>query len=77
MPWWWLIQLVIAIALAVISYALAPKPKKQKPPASQDQEDPTSEAGRPIPVVFGTMNVTGVNVLYFADKGKREYLVKA
>lgn len=76
MPFWWLIQLVVAVALAVISYALAPKPKKQKPPATRDLDDPTAEAGRPIPVVFGTINVKSGNILYFTDKGKREYEVR-
>jgi len=77
MPWWWLIQLVVAVALAVIAYALAPKPKKQKPPATKDLDNPTADAGRPIPVVFGSINVTGPNVLWYGDKGKREYEVKA
>ena len=76
MPFWFLIQLVVAVALAVIAYALAPKPKKQKPPATRDLDDPTSEAGRPIPVVFGTINVKGNNILFFTDKGKVEYEVR-
>ena len=75
MPWWWVIQLVVAVALAVISYALAPKPKKQQPPATKDLDDPTADAGRPIPVVFGSIYVTGPNVIWFGDKGKREYEV--
>lgn len=76
MPFWFLVQLVVAVALAVIAYALAPKPKKQKPAATRDLDDPTAEAGRPIPVVFGTINVKGSNILYFSDKGKREYEVR-
>lgn len=77
MPWWWLIQLVVAVALAVIAYALAPKPKREKPPETKDLENPTADAGRPIPVVFGSVTVTGPNVLWYGDKGKREYKVKA
>ena len=77
MPWWWLIQLVVAVALAVIAYALTPKPKKGKPAATKDLDNPTAEAGRPIPVVFGSINVKGVNVLWYGDKGKKEYEVKA
>jgi len=77
MPWWWLIQLVVAVALAVIAYALAPKPKKVKPAATKDLDNPTADAGRPIPVVFGSINVSGVNVLWFGDKHKREYEVNA
>ena len=69
MAWFvpYLIQIVIAIAVAVIAYALMPKPKQQKPPAAQDFEAPTADAGRPVPVVFGTVKVTGVNILYYGD----------
>lgn len=77
MGWWVVVQLVVAVALAVVSYALTPKPKKQKPPATQDMDEPTAEAGRPIPVVFGTVNITSPNVLYYTDKNKRSYEVKA
>lgn len=77
MALWFLIQLVVAVALLIFSYVLAPKPKKQKPPASRDADNPTSESGRAIPVVFGTLIVTGPNVLYFTDKAKYDYQVYA
>lgn len=72
-----LVQLVIAIALALISYMLMPKPKQPKPPAAQDMDAPTAEAGRPVPVVFGQMTVKGLNVLGYMDKSVREYEVRA
>ena len=72
-----LVTLLISLALNVISYLLTPKPKQAKPPAAADLEDPTAEAGRPIPVVFGTMTVTGLNVLWFGEKRVREYYIKA
>lgn len=68
-----LIQLVIAIAVAVIAYALMPKPKAAKPPAAQDFESPTADAGRPVPVVFGTVTVKGMNILYYGDVQTVEY----
>lgn len=68
-----LIQLVIAIAVAVIAYALTPKPKTAKPPAAQDFQAPTADAGRPVPVVFGTLTVKGVNILYYGDVQTVEY----
>ncbi len=77
MAWWVLIQIVVAVALAVISYALTPKPKQQKPAASQDLDSPTAQAGRPIPVVFGTISVKGSNIVFFTDKNKNDYKVKA
>jgi predicted phage tail protein len=63
-----LVQLAIAVALQLVSLLLAPKPKKQKPPEAADFEAPTAEAGRPIPVVFGTMTVKGTNYLWYGEK---------
>ncbi len=77
MPFWVLIQIAIAVAFLVLSVALAPKAKKQKPSATRDLENPTSEAGRPIPVVFGTLTVKGVNSLWTGERGKRQREVKA
>lgn len=56
---------------------LTPKPKKTKPDATKDLEDPTAEAGRPIPVVFGTITVKGLNVVWFGDKRSHTYKKKA
>lgn len=55
---------------------LTPKPKTPKPEAVKDLEDPTAEAGRPIPVVFGTITVKGLNVIWFGNKALRTYKVK-
>jgi hypothetical protein len=63
-----LILLLIQVVVASLSYLLAPKPQKQKPAAAQDWQNPTAEAGRPIPVIFGTIKVTGSNVLWYGDK---------
>lgn len=71
------VALGISLAISIISYLIMPKPKAPKPEAAKDLEDPTAEAGRPIPVVFGTMTVKGLNVLWFGDKSKRTYKVKA
>jgi hypothetical protein len=60
--------LLIGLLLQVIGYLIMPKPKGPKPPEAQDLEDPTAEAGRPIPTVFGTITVKGLNVLWFGDK---------
>lgn len=63
-----IINLFISLALSVIAYALMPKPKIQKSEATRDFDSPTSEAGRPIPVVFGEITVTGVNYIATAEK---------
>lgn len=66
----WFLPLLLAIVFNVIAYLLTPKPKKAKPEAAKDMENPTADAGRPIPVVFGTVTVKGLNVLWFGDKRK-------
>ena len=62
-----LVQLAILVVSAYVSAALAPKPPKPKPAALTDFEVPTAEEGRPIPVVFGTVWVTGPNVIGYGD----------
>lgn len=71
------VQLAIALAMMVIGYLIMPKPKTPKPEAAKDMEDPTAEAGRPIPVIFGTVMVKGPNVLWFGDKSIKTYKVNA
>lgn len=73
----WFIALAIGIALTVIAYMIMPKPKAPKPPEAKDMESPTAEAGRPLPVVFGSLTVKGLNCLWFGEKSKREYEVNA
>ena len=62
---------VFQLALLVVSYfisaALAPKPPQPKSAALEDFDIPLAEQGRPIPVVFGTMLITGPNVLWYGD----------
>lgn len=66
-----LTQLLIGILLNVIGYLLMPKPPGPKPPSLDDFKDPTAEAGRPIPVVFGSVTVEGPNNIWFGDKAIR------
>jgi hypothetical protein len=75
MAWW--ISLLIGLALSVVSYLLAPKPKKQQPPAAAPMDDPTAEAGRPIPVLFGTHIFKDPNILWFGDKISQNHEIKA
>lgn len=71
----------IAIGVAVAAVALAilfmPKPKTPKPPEATDLENPVAEAGKPIPVIFGTVLVKGLNVLWYGDKHTYSKKVKA
>ncbi|WP_242137002.1 hypothetical protein [Sphingomonas sp. TREG-RG-20F-R18-01] len=72
-----LIPILISIALSVISYLITPKPKAPKPEAAKDMDNPTSEAGREMPVIFGSMTMKGLNVLDFSEKNIRSYEVKS
>lgn len=72
-----LVQLIIGVGLQIVGYLLMGKPKAMKPDAVQDLESPTAEGGRPIPVVFGEMEITGLNILYYCDKESRTYEVKS
>ena len=63
-----LINLLIGLALQVIGFLLMPKPATQKPDEVRDMDDPTAEGGRPIPVVFGEVEVHAVNIVWFGDK---------
>lgn len=73
----WFIYLLVAIAFQVVAFLLRPKPKKQKPPQVQDLDNPVAERGKAIPVVFGTVIVKGLNVLWYGDKLKRSYKITA
>lgn len=48
---WWVVQLIIAVISAVISYAMRPK---VEPPKPTEADTPTTEDGRAIPEVHGT-----------------------
>lgn len=69
MVWNFVVQLVIAVVMAAIQYALTPKPKNTAPTAAglDDFDAPTAEEGREIPVVFGTVLLRGPNVVWYGD----------
>ena len=66
----WFVQLLIGLALNIIAYLIMPKPKAPQPPEVQDLNDPTAEAGRPVPVLFGTMTIKGLNILWSGEKSR-------
>lgn len=67
----WFVQLLVGFALNVIAYLLLPKTPVQKP-SLDDFKSPTASAGRPRPVVQGTVTVKGLNVIYSGDKSMEE-----
>lgn len=71
MPIPWLVWLAISIVVQVIGYLLMPKPKEPKPPSLEDFQFPTSTSGRSRPVVFGSIEVRGGNLLSAHDKQRK------
>lgn len=57
----------VVTGFSLIYRALAPKQPTPKPASISDFDVPTAEQGRPIPVVFGTVTVTGANVIWYGN----------
>lgn len=64
----WLNLFVFAISI-VLSIVLRPKAPEPARPALEDLSVPKAEAGDPIPVPFGTVMITGPNVVWYGDPG--------
>ena len=64
----WAVQIIIAVVMAVLAYALSPKPKGPQTPKAQDLQSPTVDAGRAIPVVFGRVRVKSPNLLWMGGQ---------
>lgn len=64
----WFIPLLVGLALNIIAYLIMPKPKQPKPEAAKDAEDPVAEAGKPLPVLSGSITVKGLNIIFFGEK---------
>lgn len=60
--WWYLAVFVVSL---VLSYALMPKPQSQPPAGLGEVKAPTAEEGREIPVLFGTRDLKGPNVVWY------------
>ena len=61
------IQIAIAVVIALVAYALMPKPKSRTADMARDLEMPTAEAGRPVPVVFGNGTLKSPNTLWYGE----------
>lgn len=62
----WVYAAIFIVAL-VIGYASTPKPQTQPPAGLGDIKAPTAEEGREIPVLFGTRDIEGPNVVWYGD----------
>lgn len=62
---WWYVALFI-VSYAIV-YATRPKIQPQKPVGIDEFQVPTAEAGREIPVLFGSKDLNGPNVVWYGD----------
>lgn len=60
-------QFLYFVATLALSIALSPRPKAPRAATLEDFDFPTAEEGRPIPVVFGEVDISGANVLWYGD----------
>lgn len=62
----WIAAIIFVVAL-VVAVAMMPKPQSQPPAGLGDIKAPTAEEGREIPVLFGTRDIEGPNVVWYGD----------
>jgi len=62
----WVYAIVFVVAL-VVGMSMIPKPQNAKPAGLDEFNIPTAEEGREIPVLFGTKDIAGPNVVWFGD----------
>lgn len=72
----WIVQIIVAIVMAALSYLFMPRPKAPTPDAAEELDVPTADAGMPVPVVFGTMTVRSPNALWTGDVSTTSEKVK-
>jgi len=63
-------QIIVALVVSlVVSYAMASRVKANHadPAGLGDFDVPTAEVGREIPVLFGTRDLGGPNVVWYGD----------
>lgn len=56
-------QIIVSVLLTLASAMLAPKPPAPKPPGVDQLELPTADEGGPIPVIFGRVRMSQMNVV--------------
>ena len=70
-------QVILWVVTSLISYALQPKPQKPQAATLGDFSVPTAEEGRHIPVLFGTRDISGPNVVWYGDLYTRAVKAKS
>lgn len=65
-------QIIVWAATTALAYVLGPKTETPKPATIDDFDAPTATEDRSIPVVFGTVWITGPNVVWYGDLAIKE-----
>lgn len=68
MPLPWIATLLLGLALNTLAYLILGKPKTAQPESTTDLKEPTSESGRPIAMVMGSIRVRDPNLIGAWDK---------
>lgn len=63
---WW--NAILFVASLVISYLTRPKVKYDAPSPGKIEVKAVASAGGEIPVLFGSREITGQNVVWWGDK---------
>lgn len=69
------VQVIIGLLAQVAGYLMMGGEKKEKGEDVKDLEAPTAEAGRPIPVLFGELEIHGLNCLWSGEKSLNKFEV--
>ncbi len=60
---------IFAIVVAVLAFALQPKPPESTPSSLREGDIPTAEEGKAIPKVFGKRIIQSPNIVWYGDLG--------
>jgi concanavalin A-like lectin/glucanase superfamily protein/uncharacterized protein DUF2793/putative tail protein len=63
------VQILYWIVATIITIVLTPKPAAPKPASLEDLDLPTAEENRDLPVIFGRVRVTGLNITWHGNFG--------
>lgn len=69
MGWFLVVVVILMVLTTVASYLLTPKPKTEaiRPKGLGDFEFPTATETRAVPIIWGTVDIRGPNVIWYGD----------
>src|SRR5271167_2758352 len=73
----WAFNLIYLVATTLLTIALAPRPPAPASASITDFKLPTADQGKPIPVIFGTVDITGANCVWDGDLSTSQIKVKS